>query len=207
MASRIKHKRSSVSGKIPLAADLEAGELALNTVDGKVYLKKDDDSVLDITSTIFKNDTNVTVTDTGTDGTVSVTADNVEKLRISATQVQFKETTTIENAKELQFKELTASGSNYVGVKAPELLTANYTLTLPSGAGGVGQTLSSDGLGNLEWSDPDIFGGNRIYVSNAKGNDANDGVTAPVQTLKRALQISSGYVYSSLGAEIGRAHV
>ena len=200
MASRIKHKRSSVSGKIPLAADLEAGELALNTVDGKVYLKKDDDSVLDITSTIFKNDTNVTVTDTGTDGTVSVTADNVEKLRISATQVQFKETTTIENAKELQFKELTASGSNYVGVKAPELLTANYTLTLPSGAGGVGQTLSSDGLGNLEWSDPDIFGGNRIYVSNAKGNDANDGVTAPVQTLKRALQISSGYVYSSLGA-------
>lgn len=200
MASRIKHKRSSVSGKIPLAADLEAGELALNTVDGKVYLKKDDDSVLDITSTIFKNDTNVTVTDTGTDGTVSVTADNVEKLRISATQVQFKETTTIEDAKELQFKELTASGSNYIGVKAPDLLTANYTLTLPSGAGGVGQTLSSDGLGNLEWSDPDIFGGNRIYVSNAKGNDANDGVTAPVQTLKRALQISSGYVYSSLGA-------
>jgi hypothetical protein len=200
MASRIKHKRSSVAGRIPLAADLEAGELALNTNDGKVYLKKDDDSVLDITSTIFKNDTNVTVTDTGADGTVSVTADNVEKLRINATQVQFKETTTIENAKELQFKELTGSGSNYVGVKAPDLLTANYTLTLPSGAGGVGQTLSSDGLGNLEWSDPDIFGGNRIYVSGSKGNDANDGITAPVQTLKRALQISSGYVYSSLGA-------
>jgi len=199
MASRIKHKRSSVAGRIPLAADLEAGELALNTNDGKVYLKKDDNSVLDITSTIFKNDTNVTVTDTGADGTVSVTADNVEKLRINATQVQFKETTTIENAKELQFKELTGSGSNYVGVKAPDLLTANYTLTLPSGAGGVGQTLSSDGLGNLEWSDPDIFGGNRIYVSNSKGNDANDGITAPVQTLKRALQISSGYVYSSLG--------
>ena len=88
MASRIKHKRSSVAGRIPLAADLEAGELALNTNDGKVYLKKDDNSILDVTSTIFKNDTNVTVTDTGIDGTISVVADNIEKLRINATQVQ-----------------------------------------------------------------------------------------------------------------------
>ncbi len=69
MASRIKHKRSSVAGKVPLAADLEAGELALNTNDGKVYLKKDDNSIFDITNTIFKNDTNVTVSDTGSNGT------------------------------------------------------------------------------------------------------------------------------------------
>ena len=46
MASRIKHKRSSVAGRIPLAADLEAGELALNTNDGKVYLKKDAQLIL-----------------------------------------------------------------------------------------------------------------------------------------------------------------
>jgi hypothetical protein len=157
MASRIKHKRSSVAGRIPLAADLEAGELALNTNDGKVYLKKDDNSILDVNSTIFKNDTNVTVTDTGIDGTISVVADNIEKLRINATQVQFKETTTIENAKELQLKELTASGSNYVGLKAPDLMSANYTLTLPTGTGGPGQLLGSDGFGNLQWSDPDTL--------------------------------------------------
>jgi hypothetical protein len=207
MASRIKHKRSSVAGRIPVAADLEAGELALNTNDGKVYLKKDDSSILDITSTIFKNDTSVVVTDTGSDGTVSVTVDGDEKLRINAAQVQLKEVTTIEDANPIQFKELTASGSNYVGIKAPDSLATNYTLTLPVGTGGTGQTLSSDGFGNLQWSDPDAFGGNRIYVSNTKGNDANDGITAPVQTVKRALQLASSYVYSSLGAVNGQTVV
>ncbi len=207
MASRIKHKRSSVAGKVPLAADLEAGELALNTNDGKVYLKKDDNSIFDITNTIFKNDTNVTVSDTGSDGTVSVTADGSEKVAVTASQIELKETTTLENAKEFQFKELTASGSNYVGLKAPNSLATNYTLTLPTGTGGTGQTLSTDGFGNLQWSDPDAFGGNRIYVSNTKGNDANDGITAPVQTVKRALQIASGYVYSALGAVNGQTVV
>ncbi len=203
MATKIKHKRSSVSGNIPTSGQLEAGELAINTADGKVFLKKDDTSVLDITSTIFKNDTSVTVTDTGSDGAISAVVDNLEKLKIDSSQIQLKQTTLIENASELQFKELSGSGSNYVGLKAPDSLATNYTLTLPTGTGGTGQILSTNGLGALEWSDPDVFGGNRIYVSATKGNDANDGITAPVQTLKRALQVASGYVYSSLGVPNG----
>ena len=42
MANTVKLKRSAVPGKIPLVADLELGELALNTYDGKLYSKKDD---------------------------------------------------------------------------------------------------------------------------------------------------------------------
>jgi hypothetical protein len=41
MANLIKLKRSAVAGKAPTTSDLELGELALNTYDGKLYTKKD----------------------------------------------------------------------------------------------------------------------------------------------------------------------
>jgi len=41
MANLIKLKRSAVAGKAPVVGDLELGELALNTYDGKLYTKKD----------------------------------------------------------------------------------------------------------------------------------------------------------------------
>ncbi len=42
MEKTIIIKRSAVSGKIPTSAQLGLGELAINTYDGKIYLKKDD---------------------------------------------------------------------------------------------------------------------------------------------------------------------
>ena len=44
----VVHKRSSVAGKVPTAEMLRSGELAINTADGLVYAKKDDDSVIAI---------------------------------------------------------------------------------------------------------------------------------------------------------------
>lgn len=41
MANVIKIKRSAVSGKVPVVGDLQLGELAVNTFDGKLYTKKD----------------------------------------------------------------------------------------------------------------------------------------------------------------------
>lgn len=40
-APKVKFKRSSVAGKIPALSNLETGELALNTYDGKLFLKVD----------------------------------------------------------------------------------------------------------------------------------------------------------------------
>jgi len=48
MSTNIKLKRSAVEGKVPLASDLELGELAINTFDGKLYMKKDDGASVDI---------------------------------------------------------------------------------------------------------------------------------------------------------------
>ena len=203
MATKIRHKRSGVAGTAPTAGQLDAGEFALNTADGKVYVKKDDNSILDITSTIFKNNTEVTVTDTGTDGTITAVADGTTVATLTSTQVSLTQNTAIENAKTLQMKEATGSGTNFAGIKAPNSLAGNYTLTLPTATGGLNQILRTDGSGQLNWTDADTFGSNRVYVSATKGNDGNDGITAPVLTIKRALQIASGLVYTSGSAVNG----
>jgi hypothetical protein len=54
MAGTVKLKRSAVEGKIPSTSDLALGELALNTFDGKAYIKKSangTDEVVEIGST------------------------------------------------------------------------------------------------------------------------------------------------------------
>lgn len=40
--ANIRLKRSSVAAKVPLVSDLDLGEMAINTNDGKVFIKKDD---------------------------------------------------------------------------------------------------------------------------------------------------------------------
>ena len=41
MANTVKLKRSATASKVPLTTDLQLGELAINTFDGKLYTKKD----------------------------------------------------------------------------------------------------------------------------------------------------------------------
>ena len=68
MASKIVLKKSSVANKVPLATDLDYGEVALNYQDGKLYFKKSDNSIdyfltssgLDTITTITKSITMTT---------------------------------------------------------------------------------------------------------------------------------------------------
>ena len=41
MSTLIKLKRSAVAGRVPTTSQLELGELAINTADGKIYIKQD----------------------------------------------------------------------------------------------------------------------------------------------------------------------
>jgi len=41
MSTLIKLKRSAVAGRVPTTAQLDLGELAINTADGKIYIKQD----------------------------------------------------------------------------------------------------------------------------------------------------------------------
>jgi hypothetical protein len=51
MATTIIHKKSSVVGRVPLASDLEVGEMAINLVDKKIYTKQANGNVVELTST------------------------------------------------------------------------------------------------------------------------------------------------------------
>ena len=44
--ARLITKKSTVAAKVPLAADLEIGELAVNTADAKIYTKHSDGNVV-----------------------------------------------------------------------------------------------------------------------------------------------------------------
>ena len=49
MATIIKHKRSSISDRVPTVSDLDLGELAINTFDGNLFLKRkqgDDEAIM-----------------------------------------------------------------------------------------------------------------------------------------------------------------
>ena len=48
MANTIRLKRSATASSVPSSGSLVAGELAVNTADGKLYLKKDDASIVQI---------------------------------------------------------------------------------------------------------------------------------------------------------------
>jgi hypothetical protein len=204
MATKIKHRRSSVSGNVPTAVQLDVAEFAFNTPDGSIFIKNEAGDIIDVTATVYKKDTSIALTDTGTDGTITMKADGTTTFQATSTLTSFKQNTSIENANELRLKELSSNGADYVGLKAPNSLATSYTFTLPVTKGTIGQTMSTDGTGQLLFTDADVFGGNRIYVSASKGDDANDGITAPVKTVKRACQIASGLVYTSGGLVNGQ---
>ena len=60
MANTIIHKRSSTASAVPTAGSLSLGELAINTTDGKVYLKKGDGSVVEVSSNSNHSHGNIT---------------------------------------------------------------------------------------------------------------------------------------------------
>jgi len=54
MTTSIKFKRSSVEGKVPTTEQLDFGELAINTYDGEIYLKRNKDSLEEIVKFVGK---------------------------------------------------------------------------------------------------------------------------------------------------------
>ncbi|MGZ3770394.1 MAG: tail fiber domain-containing protein [Bdellovibrio sp.] len=56
------------------------------------------------------------------------------------------------NTSEVRFAELAANGTNYIGFKAPDLISATKVWVLPAADGTAGQVLKTDGSGNLGWA-------------------------------------------------------
>lgn len=61
MANTIKHKRSGTAGATPSSGSLVAGELAINTADGKVFIKKDDGTVVEVGASSSGGESPITI--------------------------------------------------------------------------------------------------------------------------------------------------
>jgi len=69
----------------------------------------------------------------------------------------------------IKFYEDTDNGNNFITLKAPTVVTADITLTLPDSDGDDGQVLKTDGSGNLSWV---------TQTSGFSGFNISDGTTS-----------------------------
>jgi len=109
MAQTIKLKRSATPSNIPSTGQLELGELAINTYDGKVFIKKDDgtESVVEI----------------GGGGGGSLTENSVGIFELDVSDGTSGQVLTTDGAGTLSFTTVAGSGSELV------LNTFTYTAT------------------------------------------------------------------------------
>jgi len=136
-----------------------AGQIWLDTTSAtsptlKFYDGADDISfaTIDYTAnTVNWLDSNVSVTGltTTATGTVMTLTDSAHTTTVNM---------ILGNNTALRFNELTANGSNYIGLKAPASLSADLTFTLPSTDGTSGQFLKTDGSGNLSFATAGLTG-------------------------------------------------
>jgi hypothetical protein len=130
-----------------------AGQIWLDTTSAttptlKFYDGADDISLATInytSNTVDWLDSTISITGLSTTATGTV-------VTISDTENKTSVNLIIDNQKEIRFRETTANGTNYVGLKAPASLSADLTYTLPSADGTNGQALVTNGSGILSFS-------------------------------------------------------
>ena len=203
MASKLKHIRSSVPGRVPTDSQIETGQIAINTADGKIFTKKENGEIVALqavdpdfaSSSIFQGDTLLKVLDAQDSTKASITAsiDGVSKVVIEADGTEFNGPITVNAAETLFFND--ADDNKYVGIQAPDDVNFSYIIKLPPEDSIDPAVLTTDGQGNTFWGRPDAFGGNRVYVSDKYGNDENDGTSQPVKSITRATQIAADLSY------------
>ena len=136
-----------------------AGQIWLDTTSAttptlKFYDGADDISLATINytaNTVDWLDSSITITGLSTSATGTV-------LTLSDTVTTSTVNLIIDNQKEVRFRETTANGTNYVGLKAPASLSADLTYTLPSADGTSGQFLSTNGSGILSFASGAVTG-------------------------------------------------
>jgi hypothetical protein len=151
MANVVKFKRSAVAGRVPATTDLALGELALNTYDGRIYLKKSVASTESIVAIQqVTGGTGVAVSDSGV---VSIGQDVATTADVTFNSVSFPDETEQTTAWTGILPDPTYSGSSSIGNVTPAPLNLNNTgssgenktqLTLINTAGGGGTGSSID---------------------------------------------------------------
>ena len=122
MANTFKLKRSAVPNRVPTTGDLQLGELALNTYDGKLYTKKDNG-----TATVVE----IGAGSGGGGGTVSIAASATDILSSSSGEI----TADSAGSNKIVFWDNTAAKLTYLAVGSNLSITGS-TLNATGGGGG-----------------------------------------------------------------------
>ena len=143
-----------------------------------------------------------------TSSTVLTLGSLVSSLRAGVTVQPYG--TSTGNTGEIRLSELAANGSTYVGLKAPDSITASQIWTLPAADGSSGQILSTNGSGNLSWTSAStgtvtsVTGSGPVSVSNSTTTPAIS-IADATTTSKGVVEIGSGLSVSSGIASVGWA--
>ena len=153
MAHTVLIKRSSTSSSSPSGAQLAAGELAINTVDEKLFFKNSSGTVKSLSAMSDLTSNLVTIS---TSQTISGAKTLTNALTLNAQN-------------ELRFAD--SDSSNYVSFRAPGTVAANNIYTFPAAVGSANQVLAIDTVtgsdATLKWytvSAGGTPGGSDTYV-------------------------------------------
>jgi hypothetical protein len=165
-----------------------AGQLWLDTTSAtsptlKYYDGADDISLATIdhtANTVNWLDSTVSITGLSTTatGTVLTLSDSASTSTVNL---------IIDNQKEVRFRETTANGTNYIGLKAPASVSADLTFTLPSADGTSGQVLTTNGSGVLSFA---TVAGTAWQSVQTTGFTAVSGYGYPCNTTSSAFTIT-----------------
>ena len=202
MAQTIKLKRSATSGAVPTTASLALGEMAINTYDGKAYIKKDNgtESVVEIGAGtsysagtgISLSGTTFSLTDTNaklnlSGGTLTgalTTANSVKVTGIASSnsspavdQVELSGYGLIGNRNNLYITNANASGQIVMGISGAH--NANPKLTVTTSGITVGGTVSATGGNSTNWNTAYGWGNHASagYVTTNTTYSAGTGIT------------------------------
>ncbi|MDD4976249.1 MAG: tail fiber domain-containing protein [Bacteriovorax sp.] len=97
---------------------------------------------------------------------------------------------------EIRLKELAANGASYVALKAPDLLGASVTYTLPNADGSAGQVLTTNAAGVMSWTT--VATGGTVTGVSVMAPLTNTGTTAvPLIGMPVATTAVNGYLSSA----------
>ena len=165
MANTIRHKRSSTASAVPSAGSLVAGELAINTADGKLFTKKDNGTVVEIgagggggISDGDKGD--ITVSGSGATWTIDNSVVTVAKISATGTP----SATTFLRGDGSWSTPAGGGGSSFISATE---FSSNGTYTIPATANHLRIFLTGGGGGG--------GGGGRQATTSAGGGGGGDG--------------------------------